>query len=367
MKILYVITRSDWGGAQAHLFDLIREAKQKGYSCSVVVGEEGEFFNRVKELGVYPIYLKNLVHPIHPLKDFMATIKLKRIINEIKPDVIHLHSSKAGVIGRIAGAMSKVPVIFTAHGWAFSEGVSSKRKAIAIPIEKGMGYLSDNIICVSEYDKRLALQNKISTSRKLVTIYNGVKDKQIHENNSSKKNGILKVIMVARFSYPKDYETLIRAVDALDIPIEVNLLGNGDLQDQMKKLANDLGVCNKVNFLGMQRDVTKYLAESDVFILTTNYEGLPISIIEAMQQSLPIIATNVGGVGELVEHGKNGFLIAKQDVKGVVKYLEKFNEDRILAKQMGKVSRRKYEESFDLEICMEKTFEVYQKVIKSNG
>lgn len=363
MKVLYLITRSNWGGAQAHVFDLMNHAVKKGNECILVVGENGELTERAKEIGIKVCIVPSLVREISIYKDIKAIRDVSLIIKNYKPDLVHAHSSKAGIIGRIAAKICNIPVIFTAHGWAFTDGVSTIKRVVYLQIERIFSRLSDRIICVSEYDRQLALKHKVAKEEKLITIHNGVNAFEISDSNSNREKVV--IIMVARFSPQKDYKTLLLALKDINQPIEVLLVGEGELLEYSKKLASQLNLNEKVKFLGMRKDVRKLLSRSDIFVLASNYEGLPISIIEAMSAKLPIVASNVGGVSELVEHGSNGFLVPRGSVKDLNDKLNVLITNKDLRQKMGKESYKKYKNKFTIERMLDKTFKVYEELIRS--
>jgi glycosyltransferase involved in cell wall biosynthesis len=357
MKILYVITRSDWGGAQAHLFDVIEGMNNSNINCEVVVGEKGEFFERIESLGVKVYHLESLIHPINFSKDLTAIKELRGLIKQIQPDIVHCHSSKAGIIGRIAAWKEGIPSVFTAHGWAFTDGVSIKRKIIGIVIETLVAKITKKIICVSHYDRNLALKYKVSSAGKLIVIHNGVKDTDIQKVSKVKNDFIM--TMVARFAHPKDQFSLIYALREID-NVTVNFVGDGPQLQKAVDYAIEIGVSNKCNFLGMRKDVDHILSESDCFILLSKYEGLPLSIIEAMRFGLPIIASDVGGVKELIVDGYNGFLISDNgEIASKIKYLidNPTNE-------FGQNSRLLYEKNFNSKAMLEKIQGIYKDIIK---
>lgn len=363
MKLLYVITMSNWGGAQAHLYDLVKHAITQNHECVVVVGEPGELTDRLKALGVKVIVLKSLVRNFQPIKDLKCVFDLSHILAKEKPDLVHAHSSKAGIAARIAAKLRSVPVIFTVHGWAFTEGVEKRKRSLFIFIERWVARFTNKIICVSEYDRRLAIDNNVGKPNDLITIVNGVEPTNFtHERKVVE--GPTRIIMVARFSSQKDYETLTLALSMLTGDFVASYVGEGELLENVRLLAKDRGIENKIKFLGMRNDVIELLEQSDIFVLASNYEGLPISIIEAMSKHLPIIATNVGGIKELVADGETGFLTNRNDVEGLVgklQYFLDFPEERI---HMGEASYQKFKSEFTLEIMLDKTFAVYQEVLK---
>src|SRR5882724_11303910 len=168
MKILYLLTKADLGGAQVHVLDLLRGLRRET-DAVVGVGETGYFTDAVRKLGVPYYVLPNLVHPISPLKDCRAMADVAHLIRLLKPDVVHAHTSKAGVIGRLAASVAGVPSIFTAHTWCFAEGTSLKWRLVGVPAERLAGLLSSAIINVSEANQELAMRHRISDPKRMLT------------------------------------------------------------------------------------------------------------------------------------------------------------------------------------------------------
>jgi glycosyltransferase involved in cell wall biosynthesis len=361
MKIIYIITKSEWGGAQVHLYDLVKHAIKNNNKCTVIVGDEGELTDRLRNLGVKIVIISSLVREISPLKDMKCIYRMVEVLKNENPDLIHLHSSKAGLVGRIAAKIAKFPVIFTAHGWSFTEGISINKVKIFLIIERLAAKITNKIICVSEFDRQLALNNKVGSHMSLVTIHNGVEYKET--KHQIKENIIPKLIMVARFSSQKDYETLTLALSKIKGEFEIQYVGEGELLTDIKDLVLEKKLGEKVKFLGMRKDVNMLLEQSNIFVLVSNYEGLPISIIEAMAAKLPVIATNVGGVNELIEDNKNGFLINRKDVNNLVEKLQLLIDNRELQLKMGKAGFEKYKNSFTVTTMLDKTFKVYEDVL----
>ncbi|WP_047150873.1 glycosyltransferase family 4 protein [Aneurinibacillus tyrosinisolvens] len=361
MKIVYIITRSDWGGAQAHVFDLLRYACTSN-KCYLIIGEEGILAERARELDIPVWIVPTLIQAIHPFYDVLAIHHIRRIIKNIRPDIVHAHSSKAGIVGRIAAWITGVPSIFTAHGWAFTDGVSVVRKKISIPMERLVAKLSTYIICVSEFDRQLALRYKVANEEQLVTVHNGITEQgMVSEHHNKDKT---KIIMVARFSTQKDYRTLILTSAKLSSPVELFLVGEGELLESSRRLAVEQGVASKINFLGMRKDIPEILSACDVFVLTSHYEGFPISILEAMRAGLPVIASDVGGVKEAVVDGVTGYIVPREDVQAVRDRLETLAKNPKLRKQMGQAGRGRYLERFTSQQMVDKIFSLYWEALK---
>ena len=359
--LLYIITQSELGGAQSNVLDLI-SGFQEDYDVHLATRTKGQLTEYVKAINVPVHLLPNLVRPINLFYDFQAVYECVSLIRRIKPDIVHAHSSKAGLIARVAGLICKVPVIFTAHGWGFSPGNPLIRGWIALLSEKLAAPLGEKTICVSETNRQLAIQFRVGNQNSLVTIHNGIKDMPTAIANPSVQPP--RLIMVARFNEPKDQTTLLKAIACLSFPFHLDFVGSGSSLQSCKALAQSLGVQDKVSFLGDRTDVPKLLAQSQIFILTSHYEGLPISILEAMRAGLPVIATKVNGIPEEVEHGKTGLLVPDKDVEELAKAISTLIESPELRQQMGKAGRQKFLDEFTIERMIDETRTVYEQVLK---
>lgn len=347
MKILYCITKADTGGAQTHLIQLANYFAEKN-DVYVIVGNNGPMLDKLNEK-ITTIVLNDLVGPISLKHDILATKKIAKMINSIKPDIIHYHSSKAGTVGRLAYKFSKFNssfIIFTAHSWAFTEGIGLFKKLLYRNIEKIMLTITDKVICVSQFDKDLALKYNFNAD-KLLMIHNGVNSEsnllsEKKEKNSG-KDRIIKFVMLARFSYPKMQSEVIQAVYLLknitNKNFEVNFIGNGEFLEENQVLVDSLNLNDEIKFLGDVNNAGNQLVNYDVFILMSKHEGLPISIIEAMANGLPIIASNVGGIGELID--VNGHLLKKNSSEELALLMLKYMDIDLIKKE-GSKSREKF-------------------------
>lgn len=362
MRIFYIITRGDViGGANVHLLDLASGMKELGHQVKVAAGGEGAFSNKVKNAGIDYISLKFMRRDIDFFNDIKSLWELGKIIKKNRPDVVHVHSSKAGILGRLVCKVLNVPVIFTVHGWAFTEGVAHKKRILYIFVEKFMSFFSGHIITVSDYDRELALKNKVVSSSTMITIHNGVKDRSSSKNYSNNKR---RLIMVARFDYPKDQEFLLRSLALLkDDDWSLEFVGDGPLLDSAKQVAENLGLSDCVTFSGTCDDVPERLAAADIFLLISNWEALPLSVIEAMASSLPVIASNVGGIKELVEDQNSGLLVAKGDHTATAMAIRQLLHSPELREKMGKAGRKRYENGFTYQVMLQKTCALYSRVI----
>jgi glycosyltransferase involved in cell wall biosynthesis len=361
VRILYLVTRADLGGAQVHILDLLHGFRNV-LEPVVGAGEEGYFTEAVRSLGVPCYVVPSLVHAISPLQDCKALYEVARLIRSTGADVVHAHTSKAGVIGRLAARAAGVPAVFTAHTWCFAEGTSWKWRVCGTPTERLAGFLSAAIINVSEANRNLALQHGIADSKRMLTIWNGIPD-TVHRSRPG-ASGVPVIAMVARCVPQKDHSLLLRAVAGMECPARVLFAGDGPLMESLKSEATALGISGHVAFLGQRFDIPEILAGAHIFALASKWEGFPLSILEAMRAGLPVLASNVGGVSEAVTDGKTGYLVGCGDVDQFRSRLRALLEDAGLRRCMGIAGRKRYEMDFTLQQMLDKTLAVYRMAVR---
>lgn len=366
MKILYCITSSSWGGAQLHVLELCADQLARGNEVTFIVGNKGPLLDKVKQLkGVKVILLPSLVREISPTNDIKAIVELRKIIKNESPDIVHLHSSKAGVIGRLSsiGLRKKSKVIFTVHGWAFTDGISSRlKKSLYRIVEKSVRRLTDLFICVSYYDEKIGKRDKVLDAKTNVKVIHNGSTTPSEQSINYSVHEPLRLVMVARFSPQKDQETLINAVTKLPKDsYKLTFVGDGETLQTNKELVSKYGLNRNVKFAGFKDDISDELINNDVYILSTHYEGLPISIIEAMSYGLPILATNVGGNSEMLKNNINGFLFtSKDELADKLNYLINNPE---AVKKMGQKSYRIFSDEYSLSQCLTKINNSYLELL----
>lgn len=336
----------------------------------VLVGGNGLYAELLRDKGIKVVNLSYLVRPIRPHLDTLAVLECWWALKSFGPDIVHLHSTKAGLVGRLAAKLAGLPVVFTAHGWAFTEGIAERSRRLAVFLERRAARLSDATICVSEYDRQLALRLGVGNASLLKLIRNGVPEVLPDQRSSGTATGAVRVVSVARLDAPKDHALLLDALATVkSLPWILELIGDGPLTDSMLQKARDLGLAGRVVFSGLRNDVPSRLSQSDVFVLASGWEGLPLSILEAMRAGLPVIASNVGGVSESVVDGVTGFLVPKGDKAVLADRLVRLLGDATLRQQMGRAGRVVYEREFAFEVMYQRTQQVYQDVLmhKAHG
>lgn len=362
MKVLYFITRSDTvGGAQVHVKDMALAMIATGHDVLVVVGGKGIYFDMLVKLNVPVKSLTSLSRDINIFRDFASIVEYKKIINVFNPDVISMHSAKSGLIGRLASIFDfKTKKIFTAHGWSHIRTAAGKRLIMFKFIEFILQY-QNNIITVCRQDEIFALKELNIKASRLITIHNAMPD--VNYQNCKPSDGKLRFITTARFQEPKDYLTLISAFSAIkNIGWSLQIIGDGPDFDDIYNKASEFKLLDKITFLGRRDNVSEFLNNADVFLLISNSEGFPRSILEAMRGALPVIATNVGGVKESVINEVNGFVVPPGNVEELSSKIELLIANRQLVAEMSVKSRELYEQKFTFSRMFHKTVDLYKRV-----
>jgi len=357
-RIFYLITRSEPGGAQSHVLELLKGFKDQ-YELILAAGEEGFLLDAARDLGIRTHLINNLQRNLSPTRDYKAYKEIVSLLKDSRPDLVHCHSSKAGILGRLAAHRLGIKTVFTAHGWSFAEGTPLSRKVIGLLPERLLAIWTDCIITVSDTDRNLAIRYHVGKLEKLVTIHNGIADEPLPTINKDNARPIT-LIMVARFAAPKYFAQLIDAAATIKADFRLRLVGDGPLLELMKKRAEELNISDIVEFLGSRDDVDALLTKSDVFILVSDWEGFPISILEAMRAGLPVIACDVGGIHEAITDRTNGRLVPRGEIAGLKLAMQELISDEALRLKMGTEARRRFEQLFTTKIMLEKIEATYR-------
>ena len=375
MRILYLTTRADEiGGIQVHIRDLAVAMRARGHDAHVAAAPGAALAAQLAAQGVPFHPVPGLVWPISPRADLRAFRQLRALLRDLAPDLVSTHASKAGLLGRLAARSLGIPVLFTAHGWPFNEGTPTLRRWYSVVVERLAAPFADHIVTVSLRDRDRALGYRIAPPARFTCIHNGVPDLPVPTAPAApapaapapaeSSGGPPRLVMVARFAPPKEHGQLLEALASLrDLDWRLDLVGDGPLQDPARARAAELGLAGRVDFLGARDDVAALLARADLFVLASRWEGLPRSVIEAMRAGLAVVASDVGGIHEEVVDGETGLLVPRGDVAALAQRLRRLLVDADLRRRMGAAGRRRYEAMFRFEAMLERTLEVYERVL----
>ncbi|MFW5993355.1 MAG: glycosyltransferase family 4 protein [Desulfohalobiaceae bacterium] len=364
MQVLYCITRSDTiGGAHVHVADMAAWLRGRGNEAMVLVGGQGPYCEYLASKGIPYEVCRSLCRPIHPGKDLSAILEIRSKLKKLQPEIISLHSAKAGILGRLACVGLNIPVLFTAHGWSFTDGIPAPKARLYRCLERLCAPLAQHIITVSHFDKSIGLQAGLAAESKLTAIHNCMPDIGIQASPEI-AHGRVRIAMVARLDEQKDHSTLLKALAAVQGDWSLDLAGDGPKQEQIQNQAKELGLADRIRFLGLRKDIPRVLAEANIFVLITNWEGFPRSILEAMRAGLPVIASNVGGISEAVQEGETGYLVPRGNAQVLADRLSRLINSPASRLRMGKAGRLRFQEEFLFERMASRTFKLYQELIQ---
>ena len=389
VKLLLVVTLSEIGGAQKVVYNIAAGLDHHLFDVTVATAPGGELLRWLKELPqkVSVFEIPELKRNISPYFDMLALIRLYRLVRRERFNVVHIHSSKAGILGRLAAWMAGVPkIFFTVHGWGINEYQNWLVRFLYTWAERLAGAVSTKVICVSENDLEKGRTLKLVADDKLTVIYNGLPEPEGRKGNLRQELGLKNedviVGMVARLASPKEplfhlelARRLLKRVamseaQSVDSPryndhemsldrIFFVVIGDGPLRDECEAFIYKYGVAERVFLLGSREDAAELVRDFDVFTLFSRWEGLPLTIIEAMQAGVPVVANDVGGVGELVVDGETGFLIRGLDLEVAAQALLRLLSNQNLRRRMGNAGRQWARRKFSLEEMLSRYRELY--------
>jgi len=384
IKILYLITQSSFGGAQKYVFDLATNLDKQKFEVIVAAGGNGDLFEKLRLAGIKTVSLKWMKREtINPVTDIFGLFEIRTLIKKERPDVIHLNSSKAGFSGSLAAwlAGTNTKVVYTVHGAVFEAAFSKIVRKFFLCLEKFSSRFKDKIICVSEKDRQIWLEHKAAPAEKLVTIHNGInlytnfltreeaRQKLFDGHEPTTKNYFL-VGSIGYFYPEKNFSALVDAANfILKIPTQKQktetlffVIGDGQQKPLLESLIKKLNISNRFFLPGALPQANKYLKAFDVFALPSTKEGLPYTILEAMAAGVPIIASNVGGIPEMIQDKINGFLVHPNDTETLAEKILQILENPELAKEFVRASQNKIKE-FSLEKMAQKTQDIYLDIL----
>ena len=312
----------------------------------------------------------------NPIKkgNFNAYKELKALLDREHYDIIHCHTPMGSVIARLAASSSRnksTKVIYTAHGFHFYKGSPKLNWLIYYPIEKILSRKTDLLLTMNGEDFEVAKKFK---AKKVMKV-NGVgmdtsrfkvaskEEKAEAREQFGLKNEDIFAVSVAQLIERKNHSVLINAVAKLQNPhFHLFIVGDGVQEQELKELAVSLKVENQIHFLGFRKDVQKILSAADIFLFASLQEGLPIALMEAMASGLPIIASDIRGNKDLIDHEKGGWLIEPTDVEGFKNAINNALENRVKWQQMKEYNLNKIEK-YSIDSAVKEMAEIYQSIM----
>lgn len=380
IKVLEVL-EATVGGTRRHLVSLVTGIDRNKFAIEVAAPEIREstiddrgFIDEIQAVGV-PLHIIPMVRSIMPIADMKSLRILSSLIRENHYDLVHVHSSKAGFLGRIAAKWNGLPTIYTPNGFYFLNERHLGKRLLFLSFEKMIAGLTDTLIAVSFSEKQVAIQNKIIPKHKIEVIPNGIELNQFYcepdlrcqlRSKLGLQNHDEVIGIISRYIPQKDPLTVVRcAKHVLDVRPSVKFIwcGEGPMREETEALAQKLGVESSFMFLGYRADVVQLMNVFDVLLLASIFEGLPYTILESMATKLPIVATNAVGTRDLIKDGESGFLSPKGDAEGLAQNILKLLQDSSLRHQLGERARVLVEEKYNVSRMITETENIYLKTI----
>ncbi len=362
-RLLFVITLAEVGGAQSYVRDLLPAVREE-FDVTVASHGEGPLRDAAVSLGIPFVPLRHVRRDLSPYRDTRGLLELVSLCRRVRPDIVHLNSSKAGILGRIAAALARVPVrIFTAHGWAFKGG-HGWASAMYLWADRLVEPLTTTTICVSDTELRAGLAARTCRSARTVVILNAV-DVGPPPRDGRPAREPVEVVSVGRLAEPKDFATLVEAVGRVRPgSVRLQIIGDGPHRAALEGQIARLDLADAVELVGEIDDVPARLRDADVFVLASRSEGMPISVLEAMAAGLPVVASDVGGIHEAVEDGITGILVPPGSVAELGAALDRLAADASLRERLGRAGRERAEERFGLAMWREEHVALYRRLLR---
>ena len=351
MRVLFLITKGDLGGAQRSVFLLSQGLKKEGYNICVGSGEKGYLTDKLGKSGINIAFFKNLKRTSNLFANCFFVFELRKFLKKEKFEIISFNSTNTlfGILG-LWGLKNKPKTVFTVHGSSFLSPGFKKSKILKLFFLLTMKFLLpfvDKIVFVSEYDKKLAEKYKLVKNDQGIVIYNGIeyidflnKEEAIKGLRKIKNfpNDKLIIGTITRLEYAKGNDILIGSINKL--PREILdkciflIIGDGPDREALKLQITNYKLQNCIFLLGDILEASKYLKAFDIFIMASRYEGMPYALLEAMVANLPIIASNVGGIPELL--GDSGMMFEANNMDDFISNLTNLIKDRLLREELSK-------------------------------
>lgn len=381
VKVLHIITRLIVGGAQENTIYTALMLPEKQYRVDVIsgpqTGSEGSLIQEFTAQGGNLRIVDNLVREISPINDLLALVKLIRIIKREKYSIVHTHSSKAGIIGRLAAYIAGVPVIVhTVHGWSFHSHMPVYTKALFVFLERWARKITDKMIVVTERDIEKGLRENIGSAKDYMLIRSAIPLDQFKPldrkeiNNYRQSLGIPQDVYVVgnvgRLSPQKNPLGWLKVAEKIlkRVPDTFFLLvGDGPLRDDVEKYIRKSPLAGRVILTGIRRDVRQMLAIMDVFLITSLWEGLPRVIPQAMSVGIPVVATLADGTAEVIKDGETGFICNPQDIDCLAERCVSLIENQSLREEIVRNAMVLAHDEFDINSMVMAIDHLYQKLL----
>ena len=317
VAVAHIITKLELGGAQQNTLFTVSHLDTRRFRPILITGEPGVLDEDARSLTTLEFHrVPTLVRPIRPWGDLLALIELTRLLRRLAPAIVHTHSSKAGILGRLAACLAGIPlIVHTIHGYGFTPAQSPPARSALIAMERMVSRFTTRFIAVSEATRRQGIDLGLFSPERCTVIRSGIdlrmfRHTQIDVEKKRRELGLMPdspvIGMIAPLKpqkAPLDYVRLAASIHRVRPDAQFLLIGDGPLRADVEAAVRQQGLGTGFRLLGWRRDIAEILRSLDVFVLTSRWEGLPRVYLEALSSGVPVVGTNVDGAAEVVHDG----------------------------------------------------------------
>ncbi len=380
-RVLHLITESNLGGAQRNTLETVRRLPKDGYVPILAAGPDGPgdagaLMRAAADADLETHTIDSLRRSISPLADLEAYRCIRKLIRDLKPAIVHTHSTKAGILGRLAARAEKTPaVVHTIHGTPFHDRVGKLRHLLYAACERHAAKATDVLLAVAEAVKSEFVVAGVAPAEKIEVVYSGVDFEQLHpggpRQHTREKLGIkdseVLVIAVGALRECKGHRHLIKAAARLgsggDSKYRFAIAGEGELRTQLERAIREQELQDRLHLLGERSDVADILEAGDIYVQPSLWEGLGRALTEAMYARKPVVASAINAIPELVEDGVTGLLVPAGSSQELAAAISRLADDRDLAARLGESAKRRVEVSMSVTTMIERICEIYRRVL----
>lgn len=379
IKVLYVHTLPLLTGSGLAVYLMMDGLDKSRYDVELACGSRGPLIETALEKGIQFNRIPHLVQPINIFKDLVALLELILLIKRKKYNIVHTHNSKAGILGRLAAKINRVPVIVhTIHGFAFHDFECKWRKKLFIFLEKFTAKFTDKLFVISKPLMEWGLAEGIGNAEKYIINYDGIEIEKFQnyvDVEAKKKEFGLSpdervVGTVAKLWEGKGHKYLLEAASEIIKfykDVKFMFVGEGYLDKELKDYAKKLNIADSIIFTGFKTDIPEITAIFDIACLPSLFEGMGRVLLEAQASGKPVVATRVGGIAEIVKDGQSGILVPPADSHALAEAIIKLLKERELLEKMGRAARERVGNEFSSKEMVRKVYMIYNEFTQRPG